>query len=423
MWSRAAQPTLVASLDRQGPTMIRVKTQFIVERPAPEVFDFWTDVRNELRYNPSALRVEKTTAGPIGRGTAWSGEYRGMGPLTLSVIEYKRPHRVARQGRARAFDFASFLDFEPTATGTRVIARGELEFRGPFRLLAPVLKPLLDREFVRTMATFRNAAERAVDAQAVPRALVRQFIDAWNARDLQHSYALLDPAIVDHEAPPGAAPGLEGVTQRHAALMAALPDARIVIEDLIAEGDRVAGRFSLQGHAHRPIPESGADRPRGAGGHHRYQPHRRRQNRREVGADGHTRAAPATRHDGAGRTAHCGRVAAIDGGEGGSLISRQQQREAANEDRHGQCRGDGHRPTSRPPTVANVWPPSHFCHRPTMPMANRSQSEFWTCVRATGRPAERCLKNDRLWTGPVLPPATCCRLLNGMSGGFDSSRG
>ena len=112
--------------------MIRTKTQFTVRRPAAEVFDFWTDVRNELSYNPSAVRVEKTTAGPVGLGTAWAGEYRGMGALTLSVVEYDRPRRVARQGRAKAFDFASFLTFEPTATGTRVIAEGELAFRGPF---------------------------------------------------------------------------------------------------------------------------------------------------------------------------------------------------------------------------------------------------------------------------------------------------
>jgi hypothetical protein len=102
--------------------MIRTKTQFHVGRPATEVFDFWTDVRNELRYNPSAVRVEQTTEGPVGLGTAWAGEYRGMGALTLSVVEYDRPRRVARRGQAKTFDFASSLSFEPTATGTRVTA-------------------------------------------------------------------------------------------------------------------------------------------------------------------------------------------------------------------------------------------------------------------------------------------------------------
>jgi hypothetical protein len=141
--------------------VVRIGTEFCVARLADEAFDFWTDVRNEVQYNPSAVRVEKTTPGAVGLGTTWAGDYKGMGPLTLSVVAYDRPRYVVRRGRARAFEFASFLRFEPTDAGTHVIARGELAFRGLFRLLGPLLKPMLDREFARTMATFKRAAEGA----------------------------------------------------------------------------------------------------------------------------------------------------------------------------------------------------------------------------------------------------------------------
>jgi hypothetical protein len=149
----------VVESDEKRGGVVRMATEFHVARPADEAFDFWTDVRNELRYNPSAVRVEQTTPGGVGLGTAWAGDYKGMGPLTLSVVVYDRPHYVVRRGRARAFEFASFLRFEPTDSGTHVIARGELAFRGLFRLLGPLLKPMLDREFARTMATFKQAAE------------------------------------------------------------------------------------------------------------------------------------------------------------------------------------------------------------------------------------------------------------------------
>jgi predicted ester cyclase len=92
------------------------------------------------------------------------------------------------------------------------------------------------------------------------KALIQQFVHAWNSGSLDGAYALLDPDIVDHETPPGTPPGLEGVKLRHAMILAAFPDLRIHIEDLVVDGDRVAGRFVLYGTHTGPfmgVPPSG----------------------------------------------------------------------------------------------------------------------------------------------------------------------
>ena len=46
--------------------------------------------------------------------------------------------------------------------------------------------------------------------------------------------------FVDHAPMPGQAPGLEGVKRKWAMYLDAIPDFRVTIEDLVAEGDKVA---------------------------------------------------------------------------------------------------------------------------------------------------------------------------------------
>jgi hypothetical protein len=54
----------------------------MINRSVEEVFDFVTDARNELRYNPAILSAEKTTSGPMGRGTHFLLVGRTMGRST-----------------------------------------------------------------------------------------------------------------------------------------------------------------------------------------------------------------------------------------------------------------------------------------------------------------------------------------------------
>jgi predicted ester cyclase len=87
--------------------------------------------------------------------------------------------------------------------------------------------------------------DRSVDAN---KALVRR----WFAETDRGSDSVVDelcaPNYVDHSPPlPGMAPGSAGVRQANEALRAAFPDTVHIIEDQIAEGDKVVTR--LRGRA------------------------------------------------------------------------------------------------------------------------------------------------------------------------------
>src|SRR3990172_6934526 len=75
--------------------------------------------------------------------------------------------------------------------------------------------------------------------------IVRRYQEACNANDLDALDGLVAKDVVSHNATPGLPPGLEGGKIAHRATLTAFPDLHYHTEDLFAEGDRVAQRFTL----------------------------------------------------------------------------------------------------------------------------------------------------------------------------------
>ena len=78
--------------------------------------------------------------------------------------------------------------------------------------------------------------------------LVRRFYEeVFNKKNLAVIGDFLDPRIIEHALPPGLPSGSEGSKQFIGMYLAAFPDLHLTAEDLIAEGDKVAARFTLRG--------------------------------------------------------------------------------------------------------------------------------------------------------------------------------
>jgi steroid delta-isomerase-like uncharacterized protein len=85
--------------------------------------------------------------------------------------------------------------------------------------------------------------------------LIRDHYEAFvHRRDAEAVRNQLAPDFVDHEMPPGMPPGPEGALRWTEMLHQAFPDMRIAIEDIIAEGDRVAVRASWTGTHRGSLP-------------------------------------------------------------------------------------------------------------------------------------------------------------------------
>lgn len=80
------------------------------------------------------------------------------------------------------------------------------------------------------------------------KAIVRRYVEeAINQRNMEVLDEIFAPEFVDHTAAPGQAPGVEGLKQFFAMMEAGFPDFHTTVEDVIAEGDKVAIRFTFHG--------------------------------------------------------------------------------------------------------------------------------------------------------------------------------
>jgi predicted ester cyclase len=85
-------------------------------------------------------------------------------------------------------------------------------------------------------------------AEAENKALFRRtYEELLNGGGLSVADQLVAPHFVNHEAPPGRDRGPESMRGLTVMLRSAFPDLHFEIEEIVAEGDVVAGRLSMSG--------------------------------------------------------------------------------------------------------------------------------------------------------------------------------
>ena len=80
------------------------------------------------------------------------------------------------------------------------------------------------------------------------KATMRRYLGVFEQGNIEHLDELLAPDYINHSpATPDLPTGPEGVKAVVTMFRSAMPDLRVVVEDMIAEGDKVATRYTLEG--------------------------------------------------------------------------------------------------------------------------------------------------------------------------------
>jgi len=79
------------------------------------------------------------------------------------------------------------------------------------------------------------------------KAAIRRAVAHFTSAGLETYLHLYHPQAKLHFLPPGFPPGREGARLFYGSFLAAFPDTRLVIDDFVSEGDKVACRFTVEG--------------------------------------------------------------------------------------------------------------------------------------------------------------------------------
>ena len=77
--------------------------------------------------------------------------------------------------------------------------------------------------------------------------IVRRYQEIYNSNDLDRLTEVVSDDLLTPNIMPGIPRGLEGAKAAHRIMLAGFPDYQTVIEDMLAEGEKVAARIRMTG--------------------------------------------------------------------------------------------------------------------------------------------------------------------------------
>ena len=145
------------------------RTETVIRRSPEAVFDYCSDLRSELQWNPQVKYIEKVTDGPVGVGTRYRARWANSGPTTVEVVVFDRPRSWETTTTARGVR----IRFQGTVTdagpGARYTASLELQPEGPARLVAPLALLAMRRQDRKNMRRVREALESSTVTRSTER--------------------------------------------------------------------------------------------------------------------------------------------------------------------------------------------------------------------------------------------------------------
>lgn len=144
--------------------MTVIRNSVVIRCTPEQAFDYLSDLRAELEWNPRCQVMDKLTEGPIGQGTRYRAKWKSSPFVELEIVHFERPRTwTAHNGGRIEVTFTCRL--EPVSEGTKLQVEFEPRPHGWFRLVFPVFLLVIRREEQANMTHLRDALERRTQAQ------------------------------------------------------------------------------------------------------------------------------------------------------------------------------------------------------------------------------------------------------------------
>jgi carbon monoxide dehydrogenase subunit G len=139
--------------------MALIHSSMLIDRPKEEVFDFLSDMRNEMKWNPGVESMEKLTDGPIGLGTKYIAKWKQSKRIEVECVAFERPSSWSyHNGGPVEVTFTAYLTTE--ANATRLDVDFEAKPHGFFVLIFPLFMLAMKRQEKANMANLKRTLEQ-----------------------------------------------------------------------------------------------------------------------------------------------------------------------------------------------------------------------------------------------------------------------
>lgn len=139
--------------------MLSYSRSTTIRRPPEVVFDFLSDLRHELEWNPDAIRVDKLTDGEVGPGTRFMAKWRRTRPTQVEILSFDRPRSWTTRSAALGMTIDTLGVVSPHADGALYTVTISASASGLASLVAPLALRMMERGEARNMAAIRSALE------------------------------------------------------------------------------------------------------------------------------------------------------------------------------------------------------------------------------------------------------------------------
>jgi hypothetical protein len=143
----------------------KIRNSAVIRCTPEEAFDFLSDHRSELEWNPACQEMAKLTDGPVGVGTRYRAKWKAGPRVELETVTFDRPREWSvHNGGPIELLFTCTLD--PVPDGTRLTAEFEPTPHGMFRIVYPLFRLNFQRQEKKNMSYLKETLERRASVKA-----------------------------------------------------------------------------------------------------------------------------------------------------------------------------------------------------------------------------------------------------------------
>ena len=140
--------------------MAVIRNSVQIDRSMEQVFDFISDPRNELKWNPDVVLMEMITKEPIGAGSKFRAKWKQSSILEIEITKYERPRVWSTvNGGPLSVNLDCTITPDDKGSGSIFYSRFEIHPHGLMILLFPLILLSLKRAEKNNMVYIKESIE------------------------------------------------------------------------------------------------------------------------------------------------------------------------------------------------------------------------------------------------------------------------